>query len=149
MSQEFFKALENMRKDSVSENQAFEGPVNTIYADIAELAARMGVEAKATTPDPQSWNGEGLPPVGCVCEIPDYLGDWIEVKCIGFDECDNAPVFLVNATWVKYKSSKLFRPILTEREKAIDVMVQITESCESKKDAYIELYDLGWRPPTT
>lgn len=95
---------------------------------LSEMAARMGVEAKATksvvemlfdAEDAQQWDGQGLPPVGCVCEIPMQSVGWVEVLCVGFDKHDDAPVFLVNGDWVKYKSSKEFRPLRTDRERSI------------------------------
>ncbi len=107
------------------------------------------------------WTGEGLPPVGTVCEFmkhnsppaPEgqwtngdirYLSDYTVI--IGGDRCEH----------VHHPRNCSFRPVRTpeqiaaeEREKAIDVLMQMTSSLGhsdvSKKILFSELYDKGLR----
>ena len=66
------------------------------------------------------WNGEGLPPVGTVCEV-NHTGEWYLTKIIGYDEF--LPVFKVDwSDRYAYASGKdfRFRPIKSDKEKWVE-----------------------------
>ena len=95
-----------------------------------------------------SWYERGeLPPVGTTCEMIDDKNTWLECEvishkdgsCIGWIPSRKAPFYT-------YDKSD-FRPIRTEREKAIDEMANLiarsvfgSAKCQAEK-----LYDAGYR----
>lgn len=94
-------------------------------------------------------NGE-LPPVGEVCE-------WLECKKTGWQEVIVAGYYM-NAAWIVPKGKEPitvfnptgFRPLRTEREKAIDEMVEVLKSAiqDTKtvhKICASALYNAGYR----
>lgn len=130
MSKSFFEALAAMRSDNVAENPDFAMPVERIYDDVMELAARMGFEAKAAKPDPQDWDGQGLPPVGWVGELSYADIGWLQGEVVGAH--NGLPVF---ATKYGYYSASVFRPLRTERDRAIDEMMKVAPSSECVDEA--------------
>ena len=84
---------------------------------------------RPTTP---SWSGEGLPPVGVVCEAKWGRTGWS--RCVVFAHKPNANgrtdvLVDVDGDWTFFDKPSMFRPIRTpeqiaadEREAAIDVM---------------------------
>lgn len=74
----------------------------------------------------QQWDGEGLPPVGTVCEwLASVDHDWVKVTVLGHhgDDIwlkpdDGTQSFIVG-------NAENFRPIPKEREKDIDEILQI------------------------
>ncbi|MCZ9287065.1 hypothetical protein OM258_18090 [Escherichia albertii] len=101
----------------------------------------------------QQWDGEGLPPVGTVCEwLASVDHDWVKVTVLGrhgddiwLKPDDGTQSFIVG-------DAENFRPIPNEREKAIDdlVYVLISHYGDSKgSESYIKLasamYNAGWR----
>lgn len=121
------------------------------------------------------WNGEGLPPVGALCEYDartkgdgkaqwfkvkiEYLSEWnIVFSCVAVPEGGSQESIGVELAYdVRASSLGVFRPILTpeqiaadEREKAIAEMVD-TLGCDpeaSKTGEFIRcgvLYDAGYR----
>jgi len=136
MSKLFFDALDDMRKDSVDENPLFDGAISRIYTDVAELAARMGVEANSVKQDPQAWGGQGLPPVGCECEIAptdEYFkhdkpaGHQVKIYSNFVDDrgCEMAAFVDKKGRLGGVGVARMFRSLRTEREKAIDAAVDI------------------------
>ena len=122
------------------------------YADPANFSWwGLRIERPST-----AWSGEGLPPVGVVCEchLPGELTNnysWVEAKVIwhnGPTECA-----------VVRSTSKLawcdeFRPIRTpeqiaadEREAAILDMERICRSGDFGSGGLAALYDAGYRKP--
>lgn len=88
------------------------------------------------------WDGTGLPPVGCECEVSvDGGRSWCSFECIAVDGkavfgwSNNTPIALQSNT-------HNFRPIRSEAERAIDEMVRL--SGVSIGAAKI-LYDAGYR----
>ncbi len=112
------------------------------------------------------WNGQGLPPVGTVCEHYGTADDlaWLEVEVIGHGNVDGRNVaFFRYGTGsprftVSYSTANNFRPIRTheqiaaeEREKAIDAMLDLDPPHEnglaltSRRQFCETLYDAGYR----
>lgn len=102
----------------------------------------------------EAWLGEGLPPVGTVCEWRPNQDGWVQVEILGHNG---------EETWFRregHESSEtclrmaFFRPIRApeqiaaeEREKEIDAMFQIACKPEgvSMKKAIGLIYDAGYR----
>ena len=106
---------------------------------------------------PPAWNGEGLPPVGTVCEYTSNGGlNWRETSVLFIDE---QVVLLSGYTLYKLVDPDIaFRPIRTpeqiaadERSKAIEQMVYGAVGCErdgQNTKAFLIcgfLYDAGYR----
>lgn len=88
------------------------------------------------------WDGTGLPPVGCECEMQNDNGQWINVCIIAqFDGFSFGWNYDCRMVYFSDKSDE-FRPLRTEAERAIDEMVQL--SGVSIGAAKI-LYDAGYR----
>lgn len=116
------------------------------------------IQSRPTTP---SWSGEGLPPVGVVCEMH-YCGEWekTEILCIGVKH-----VFIrqIAVTGEAFEcslnlSACQFRPIRTteqiaadEREAAVKDMMSHIYAClprecwDESGPACFTLYDAGYR----
>lgn len=121
----------------------------------------------------KEWNGEGLPPVGTVCEWagctyapedpkePDlHVGDQVKIIAHFKDGEFDLAAFTFNpgihnsargAAWVNQGSHGCFRPIRTpeqiaaeEREKAVRDMLLCLKSPLAEATAY-DLYDAGYR----
>ena len=106
-------------------------------------------------PDVVEWDGEGLPPVGAVCEFQNSLGSWFQVeitaiakKGICFVQADRD-----GENYVCQVSSK-FRPARTpeqiaaeEREKTAYIMMVDAgvDDNEWSRQLCLALYDAGYR----
>lgn len=122
---------------------------------------------RQTTP---SWSGEGLPPVGVVCEVIDGLsneftkqfnGKQVEIVAHSKDENYETAVFKVIGFLydgqARYHSlvASCFKPIRTheqiaadEREAAIKNMASTPKPCgHAIYDICAQLYDAGYRKP--
>jgi len=105
--------------------------------------------------DAKEWNGEGLPPVGTVCEYYCDSGTWYIVDILGYRK--NNVFLLIGgnealATFELSVWSDRLRVIdkRTEKEKAIDEMKECVESGyfinrSCVYNAMKELYDAGYR----
>lgn len=108
---------------------------------------------------PVTWNGEGLPPVGTICEVDDVCG-WIECEVIAHYKniTGDCAAFTVSCSRSGYKrlgsyKAGFFRPIKTaeqiaaeEREKAIKEIAEILGGLwSSEVEAAGFLYDAGYR----
>ena len=107
-----------------------------------------------------SWYERGeFPPVGCECEFcnsDDEWADWLHSVFVGFDSTGNGVVSVFGddkgVLWISNNSSD-FRPLRTEREKAIDEMVDILKAkfdlhgvgSVAVVNIVDELYDAGYR----
>lgn len=103
------------------------------------------------TPSEPEWSGEGLPPVGTVCEVKvnkDAQGFLIcTVICLS----DEWAVMLIKPIGeVAYKLAKLeFRPIQSKRDKVIEAGAQainyggMTDNIDHARKIATKLYDLG------
>lgn len=188
MSQDFYEALKNMRNDHAAENPDFTMPLERVYDDVMELAARMGVESKAGikvvgssdhndtkmivdvddetlrlifgNADPKDWDGEGLPPVGCVCEALTGPGggekqEWF-IGIVVANHINGGVIFEsdnING-WRRFEDSGSLRPLPTEREKAIDAMYMDVTGETASHDEMMDsdgwdylaaTYDKGYR----
>lgn len=88
------------------------------------------------------WNGEGLPPVGCECELvnfygndfPEFVGEPDEVvKIIGSGFTNGCPVAFYEADggrggMLAYAVAQCFRPIRTESERKRDESISKIQS---------------------
>lgn len=105
-----------------------------------------------------SWNGEGLPPVGTVCEY--YWGNsrWKECKVFAHKPNDNHGTDVLvdlDGDWSFSAKPEKFRPIKTaeqiaaeERKRAISAMAKDIGSVRAEALAYViadSLYDMGYR----
>lgn len=105
------------------------------------------------------WNGEGLPPVGTVCEIAMFSDDVRVVEVLGYSGSE---------AWLRYREPTRatnsfivgnpdgFRPIRTaeqiakeEREQEIAKMVEWIRlmPCDSPEQCAATLYHVGYRKP--
>ncbi|ENC9774982.1 TPA: hypothetical protein NIG64_005185 [Pseudomonas aeruginosa] len=129
------------------------------------ITCDVSPEREATfEPRPQeTWNGQGLPPVGTVCEHYGTADDlaWLEVEVIGHGNVDGRNVaFFRYGTGsprftVSYSTANNFRPIRTpeqiaaeERSKECDRIFVILSSVEregNRSDMAEALYDAGYR----
>ncbi|HEB4079328.1 hypothetical protein AAA616_27240 [Pseudomonas aeruginosa] len=110
-----------------------------------------------------TWDGQGLPPVGTVCEHYGTADDlaWLEVEFIGHGNVDGRNVaFFRYGTGsprftVSYSTANNFRPLRTpeqiaaeERSKECDRIFVILSSVEregNRSDMAEALYDAGYR----
>lgn len=82
-----------------------------------------GVEIEVVT-SPAKWNGKGLPPVGCECELYDSESGWdvVFVKYVGNK---TVVVDLLDGDEYSFELSTCeFRPLRTEAERKRDQSVQ-------------------------
>jgi hypothetical protein len=93
------------------------------------------------------WNGEGLPPVGTVCQwLASGDHDWINVTVLGHDGED---------TWLKpddgtqsfvVSCAEDFRPLSIERDLAIKEILQIIDhNGVDPLNSAKQIYDTGYR----
>lgn len=104
----------------------------------------------------EAWDGEGLPPVNCLCETFDVDANcWVKVEIYAHTELmGETNVCAKNGTDMFYGLAREFRPIKTaeqvaaeEREKAIEEMIRTTSdgiTCMDRYDAE-QLYKAGYR----
>ena len=107
---------------------------------------KMQKQAAQTVPD-NSWHERGeLPPVGCECEYKP-ANDW--VKCKVLFAGDDLYVLGVQGFEICVRVLDVeFRPLRTEREKAIDelnVLVGDIEKYPTWRDAIAGIIDAGYR----
>lgn len=135
--------------------------VLAIDADTA-IITRDQYEAALAAAQQPVWNGEGLPPVGCECELvnfygedfPEFVGDAGEkVRIIGNGFTNGCPVAFYEAdggrgSVLAYAVESCFRPIRTEAErKRSDICDKIygamtnAERKENRSDMAEAIYD--------
>jgi hypothetical protein len=80
--------------------------------------------------DPSDWNGEGLPPVGAVVEASyRWADEWEEARIIYIDIRHTiCALGDSEITAHLYTANNVFRPIRSDREKAIEEMMQIAKA---------------------
>ncbi|MDN5518947.1 hypothetical protein [Pseudomonas sp.] len=108
------------------------------------------------TPRPARWDGEGLPPVGSVCEAYDAERDlWWPGQVLMHGNSDHAFVSGTPECWGTLLWASIFRPVRTpeqikaeEREKAIVEMAETMHAATgfgvNRADCEA-LYDAGYR----
>lgn len=97
------------------------------------------------------WNGEGLPPVGTVCEYYANDDDWR--RCLIVGHHIGVAIAWVSHAHIFSTSGGILRPIRTpeqiaaeEREKAIDDLYRLLNTASSGKyHIAAHLYDAGYR----
>ena len=98
--------------------------------------------------DPQ-WDGKGLPPVGTICQMVSIEGrkeGVIKCHLVGADGSPLAAIQFEKGYGIG--TLYCFRPIKSEREKAIDEMKQVYSDGEAVGMGGIyALYAAGWRKP--
>lgn len=110
---------------------------------IADVVTKQQYESALAASQKPAWNGEGLPPVGCECEIS-FSGKSLgqcEILFVG----DSLIVWKQKPSQQEgsgYHRHMNIRPLRTEAERAIDEMVRL--SGVSIGAAKI-LYDAGYR----
>lgn len=111
------------------------------------------------------WDGTGLPPVGSVVEVVDGV-DWVSCKIVAHVKENGSTDAIYQLTdkesWDWCDSPNHFRPLRTERDKAIDemnnIMTTLYQNSESPTpsqtlsmsdaEAYFgAIYDAGYRKP--
>lgn len=99
-----------------------------------------------------AWNGEGLPPVGTVCEFRTNgaLGAWERCEVIAHK--DALAVCWIHMNKVLTSSGIALRPRKTdeqiaaeEREKAVETMIRIAMTRPDWRGTCEALYDAGYR----
>ena len=95
-----------------------------------------------------SWHERGeFPPVGCECEMIDDRCEW--VKCDVIAHKDSFCIAWVSSRMSPFYTNDWneFRPLRTEREKAIEDMSQVMHEHDSiiNDDTLGALYDAGYR----
>lgn len=112
---------------------------------------------------PAAWAGEGLPPVGTVCESMwnESRDEWFKAKVFGVNE-HGQPIFRWEEGVKKYEyqasplaghqGNPYFRPIRTpdqiaaeQRDHAVAEMSQATQGAKDWADAFRMLHDAGYR----
>lgn len=122
------------------------------------LSATYRVHERPAAP---SWSGEGLPPVGVVCEAKWGRSGWS--RCVVFAHKPNANSGVdvlvdVDGDWTFFNKPSMFRPIripeqvaADEREAAICEMASYCGYAGQPNvealDALARLYDAGYRKP--
>ena len=116
---------------------------NVTWADLIPVDKLMA--------QPPEWNGEGLPPVGAVIEVRRNDNDWYRAFVVAHDNgrvvyrCD------YDMTAYGWTIGNGFRPIKSERDKAIEEMRKVmSNACKvsgptDPKDICVALYDAGYR----
>lgn len=107
------------------------------------------------------WTGEGLPPVGTVCEFKANILGWVQATITAVTELSivfTRPSYQNGRPLVEerlpHKAIERFRPIRTpeqiaaeDRDKAINQME--FDSGYLDRGAFTKLYDAGWRKQVT
>jgi hypothetical protein len=129
----------------------------------AENRGRITVYRKPDEPVAPAWTGEGLPPVGTVCEFNDGCGGGykkVEVMYVSamtvLVKFDGSPNEDVEGAYSPHESL-YFRPIRTpeqiaaeEREAVINEMVTVINGAHAEGKTLAQaMYDAGYRKPET
>lgn len=100
--------------------------IDTIADDRHECIVTRGqYESALTASKKLTWNGEGLPPVGCECEAKYRESDsaeWFLFRCVGVD-CGVAFGWAGKEAVTLGKGSYEFRPLRTEAEIKRDAFI--------------------------
>lgn len=117
--------------------------IDTIADDRHEcIVSRKQYESALAASQKPAWNGEGVPPVGCECEVSvDGGRSWCTYRAIN-EKNGVRLIEIGNLTEEFQNNNWIFRPLRTEAERAIDEMVRL--SGVSINAAKI-LYDAGYR----
>ena len=101
--------------------------------------------------DMPEWNGEGLPPIGCACEMQDSKGAWLPVEIIAKNDGFTFGWSYDYRIVLFGDKADEFRPLRTEAEKArylaVNDMVEIfsRNAATGTTSALKAIYDAGYR----
>lgn len=88
------------------------------------IITRAQYESALAASQKQTWNGEGVPPVGCECEFISNDTSWGVVRVIGMDD---DKVVIKPSGEVYYgitpSNRQVFRPLRTESERKRDAFI--------------------------
>lgn len=120
----------------------------------AQTIADYGPERVVARPISPEWTGEGLPPVGTVCEYLFSEGEeWRSCSVVAHYEGRAVVCDLLDDASERVQERNL-RPIRTpeqiaaeEREKAIDAMADLGCMADTPRIMAAKLYDAGYRKP--
>lgn len=100
-----------------------------------------------------AWNGEGLPPVGTVCEWKEKTGfQWVKAKVLFITDSSVVMQRSDGFEWQMMTTRTVFRPFRTpeqiaadERESAVNGMLCYDALGGSRRGLAEALYDAGYR----
>lgn len=120
---------------------------NTITS--VATATKTGPSEMTITTQDNSWHERGeRPPLNVVVEWDEWgNGNWVETKLLA-DTGDDEFVMIVKGVKTIVGRPANFRPLRTEREKAIDEMVSVTLAVinqDTQRQMFGMLYDAGYR----
>ncbi|ERW09406.1 TPA: hypothetical protein ACGCBD_002860 [Pseudomonas aeruginosa] len=118
-----------------------------VWADCFVSAER---EATFEARPQEAWDGQGLPPVGTVCEYYADENTWRRCEIVAHK--DGKAVVWVNHAHIWTSSGGILRPIRTpeqiaaeEREKAVGDMAMSIQGVPYQYPTLYALYDAGYR----
>lgn len=127
-----------------------------IWVDTDFLDVTANIHLKELPEEPaQEWNGEGLPPVGCECEMTSDDGKWVLVEIIAV-HIGFAHGWHDSARAVYYSDDASdFRPVKTQEQKDREAFIDrvMTGISIDVKHATIahniaeQLFDAGYKAP--
>lgn len=136
--------------DPVAENHRICGvPFDTLGESY--IVTREQYEAALAAAQQPVWNGEGLPPIGCDCEVMESkaasaFGDWTSCKVVHFNHKrgDESQVCIIDDNGdfaILYENDGYeFRPIRSEADKKRDEVIEALKYYVRAVDAS-DLYD--------
>jgi len=99
---------------------------------------------------PNEWCGEGLPPLGTVCNIGCFIdGTWVKqdfdyrIDYIGKSVVVASTVGTIREVERVFKEQLKFYPIRTDRERWIEAAKQAVIDADFTADTYEAIYDAG------
>lgn len=92
------------------------------------------------------WDGKGLPPIGCRCEVKRNCF-WKNCEILGHavSHGEKFIIFQIDGRWDSSEALSDFRPIKSERDKAIEDLDRIWVASVSMKEFIANIYDEGYR----
>ena len=101
----------------------------------------------------KEWSGEGIPPIGTVCEYKAEGDEWRKCEVVAYYQSNVVAVDVLNSIAVcEHFGLSLFRPIKTyeqmkaeKRLLAIDEMNELILGWGVEKRMLAVLYDAGYR----
>ena len=141
----------HIRMDEWQQERDRIAEMNAMTMQMCNIAPQERDKMSSKPEVDNSWHERGeLPPVGCTCEVKEG-GEWHKTHIVGFDD-DGYCVYTTpwNCTVRDYEGDadqSNFRPLRTEREKAIDEMVSIIKGAAFQDPEFTAeiLYDAGYR----
>jgi hypothetical protein len=118
----------------------------------------QGFDAWTYHEAPKPWSGEGLPPVGAVCEIKHHKLGWVRCEIVAHKVMDCGgkahAIAWIDANTIDQSQGLRFRQIRTSEQIAIDEIVKVLqqECCAGDYDGSLSakaLYDAGYRKQVT